>query len=91
MSKYDGRKVIKAALESNIFLPGIGDINKEVTSQNNALSRAIDMTLEGDFVVMKIKSKTTGAEAELLVPTRRFTYLSVEKEEVKPLKKPFLG
>lgn len=88
MSKFDGRKIKKAALEANMFLPGVGEISKELSSQTNAVSKAIDMHMEGDYVVLKIRNKSTHAEAELLVPISRFTYISLEKEEVKPLAKP---
>lgn len=90
MNARVGRKVLKAALEASFHLPGFGTLNKEVTSQTNAVSKAIDMTFEGDVVCMKIKDRASRQVIELLIPVNRFTYLELEKDTIKPLDKPYL-
>lgn len=90
MSKYSGRTVLAAALAEGIFIPGFGDIKKELTSSANAMSNEIKMTVEDDYVVLHLKNKVKGGKSDVLVPIASFKYIILDKEEVKPLAKPYL-
>lgn len=89
MSQYDGRKVLSAALEADLFIPGLGSIRKELTSDANALTNAIKMTLEEPFVVLECRRKDSGNIMVVPVPINRFVYLVLDKQinsPPKPLK-----
>ncbi len=79
MSSINGRQVTYAVTHTNLFVPGLGEIRKELSNVDNGTHKSVDMLLDGDFVVLTTKNKA-GAPVTIAVPLSNFSHLVLARE-----------
>lgn len=75
MSKFNGYELSAATLLEFIHSPEIGQIGPRLVNKGDALSKSAKMTLDGDFVVIELKT-SSGKTVTELVPVTFFKQLT---------------
>jgi hypothetical protein len=79
MSNVNGRKVKLATMHANMFIPGVGDIRKELSSTDDGINKAVGMVIDEPFVVVTLKDKG-GNVLTVPVPLTNFSHMVLVKE-----------
>lgn len=73
------RPIKKAQMHAGFFIPGPGDIKKDLDSRDTSTSRGVPMQLDGNFVMLKLYDKVNAKVGyELAVPLSNFAYVIFE-------------
>jgi len=79
MSALNGKKLRLATMHANMFIPGVGDIRKELSSVDDGINKAVGMTIDEPFVVVTLKDKG-GNALTVPVPLTNFSHMVLAKE-----------
>lgn len=79
MSAINGKKLTHATLHNPIFVEDIGSIGSSLHAAHNGLHKAVDMTIDEPFVILRIKDRA-GNEKVVPVPITGFTHMVLAKE-----------
>lgn len=79
MSALNGKRLKLATMHANMFIPGVGDIRKELSSVDDGINKAVVMTIDEPFIVVQLKNKA-GSEMIVPVPITNFTHMVLAKE-----------
>lgn len=72
---------IKAAMmHNNIFVPGAGDIRKELSAVDNGSVRGTKMELEDQLVYLTLPLRNSTATVRVGIPLSNFAYLLFNKD-----------
>jgi hypothetical protein len=73
------RKVSHARFQTNLFLPGLGEIGNVLPSYTKTFS-GLDMTTSPDGLVIKFNVPSTKAQKEVLVPFANIVFMELSGE-----------
>lgn len=76
MSAVNKRKATQATLHGTIFVPNIGQLGPSLSNKQTPTSKAIDMTVDEPFLVLRIGNSTVP------VPLTNVTHLVLDKDPV---------
>jgi len=79
MSALNGKKLRLATMHANMFIPGVGDIRKELSSVDDGINKAVQMTIDEPFVVVNLKDKG-GNTLTVPVPLTNFSHMVLARE-----------
>jgi hypothetical protein len=79
MSELNGRKLKLATMHSNIFIPGVGDIRKELSNTDDGVNKAVQLVIDEPFVILTLKNKV-GTAITVPVPLVNFSHMVLAKE-----------
>lgn len=88
MSKVNGKNVLAASLHENLFVPGVGEIRKELSSTASGLNKAIKMTIDEPFLLLEIEAPQARRTFTISVPLSNFKHILIDNKIVTtpPLK-----
>ncbi len=84
-----GTPISRALMHDSVFLPGPGEIKKELSTVSSGIERGVKMTLlDSGLVLLEVRDEKTKTIYELLVPVTNFKYLLKSKKPIltPPLK-----
>jgi hypothetical protein len=82
MSKLNGKSVTDATMHDSLFVNGIGEIKKELSSVSNGLSRGVKMTIDEPFLSLEIFSPKSNRTYQVAVPLTNFKRLVIDSAPV---------
>ncbi len=87
MSKINGQKVIMASMHNGIFIPGIGEIKKEVSTTSTG-SKVKSLTIDEPFLILEVLEDKSRRIYTVPVPLTNFASLVLESTPITtpPLK-----
>jgi hypothetical protein len=88
MSNINGRTVLDASMHENMFVNGIGEIKKELSSMDTAGTKGVKMTIDEPFLNLEIFSPRANKNFLIAVPLTNFKrlVLSSTPKTTPPLK-----
>lgn len=86
MSEFNKKTIKAATLHFPIFVEGVGNVEKVLSSTASAIHKPAKMTLDEPFVRIEFSGKS-GATVVAAVPIESFTHLVMESAPA-PLPKP---
>jgi len=78
MSELNGKEVVYGVTAAPMFVPGCGSVGPTLTSSDGVVHKNITMTLDGSFVVAKVKDKVNQT-VTVLIPITSFTHMVLAK------------
>ncbi len=87
MSSLNGQRCKSGHMHDGVFLPGVGDIRKELVVGSTGERQVKSLVIQEPFVVVTLYSTTTRRDYIMPVPISNFKYL-VLSETVLPTPPP---
>jgi len=79
MSEVNKKKLKLATMHANMFIPGVGDIRKELSSVDDGINKAVHMIIDEPFVLVSLKDKG-GNTLTVPVPLTNFSHMVLARE-----------
>ncbi len=82
MSKLNGQSLKAAYMHDNAFLPGLGEIKKELVIGANGNNKVTKLTIDEPFVIVEIFGTATRRNYVFPVPVTNFKILLADEQVV---------
>lgn len=66
MSELNGKQLAYAALHQDIFVLGVGNVNKTLSAVDNGLHKGVKMTIDNPFIVCEMRTQGNKKKTVLL-------------------------
>ena len=84
MSKLNGKELEYAVLHNSLFIVGIGDLGKNLSSKTTPTLKAVKMTVDEPFIVVEVEGSRSHKTHRVAVPITNF--MLVEPKPTAPAK-----